>query len=114
MRYDRRELTNDSIIFVEEQKSRRFEAILSVDAGFAVSWRIHERRSFCPRSEVSHIFKPKNMMKQLTGFKNVEWSCSDLMSLFWRSAIRRRSNLRDRRLRRNELNDILFAKLCRV
>jgi hypothetical protein len=37
MRYDGRELTNDSIIFVEEQKSRRFEAILSVDAGFAVS-----------------------------------------------------------------------------
>ena len=55
MRYDGHELTNDSIVFVEEQKSRRFDAILLVDAGFAVSWRIHERRSFCPRSKVSHI-----------------------------------------------------------
>ena len=56
MRYNGRELTNDSIIFVEEQKSRKFETIFSMDAEFAVSWRIHERRSFCPRSKVSqHI-----------------------------------------------------------
>ena len=112
VRYDGRKLTNDRVTFVEEQKSRRFEAMLSVDARFAVSWRIHERRSFFARRKVSH--KPKNTMKQLTGFKNVKWSCSDLMSLFWRSAIRRRSHRRERRLQRNELDDILFTKLCRV
>ena len=57
MRYGS-ELTSDSIVFVEEQKSTKFEAIVSVDVRFAVSWRIHERRSFCQRSKVrKHIQK---------------------------------------------------------